>query len=219
MPVFTVEDFIRQRLGDRETEDYFPGDGELTNIIWRHVVSRTSQLTLNLTSIEIRLTPLPTPGVNSSGAFWIYNITQYEGNLFFRVAESFTFEYVLHQPAHRYALFQTNAYLDDVFITSQPDIDEVVLSATFDPAVTGTVSLRGYVVNLNRIMHEIFMAIADDISKLAIFQSTVGGSTNLIQAARIAKEEAQSWLVGTLVYDPPMRGSRARRHGHHGHNF
>ncbi len=214
MPTFTVEDFVRQRLGDTENKDYFPGVGELTNIVYRHVVSRTSQLVLDLTATEIRLTPLPTPGVSTAGEFWIYQITQYQSSVFNRVMEQISFDSQLHQPSQRYGLFQTNVYLDDVFLTSQPDIDEINLSVEFSSAVSGKVQLRGYVVNISRLMHDVFIAIADDINKLAIRQSSAGGSVNLIEAGRIAREQAQAWLIGTMAHEFPGQGARNRRHGH-----
>lgn len=204
-----IEDFIRQRLGDRDTVDYFPASGELTGIIWRFVVCRNMRLTLPLITLETRMTPLLTPGV-SLGTFWAYTISNYTPSIYYRILSCCAFDSTIHQPSHKYALFQANAYVDDVYEDPQPEIDEIGLTADFPAAVTGAVSLTGYIVNINRLMFDIFTAIANDEGKLAIYQSTLGGAVDLRQAAQAAQREAGNWLRGTIVSREPLKGARRR---------
>lgn len=206
---FSTEDFVRQRLGDRETEDYFPGENELTNLCWRFIVCRCrATLELDLCAAESRMTPLPTPGVSSVGSFWVYQLSQYEPGIYNRILSLCAFDEYVHQYNHRYALFQANAYVSGDYANPQPAIDEVALLVNFDAITTGPVVLSGYVLNLNRLMHDIFMALANDSGKLAIYQSTLGGATDLRVASLAAQREAGNWLRGSAVYKRPLRGSR-----------
>ena len=198
---FTVEDYIKQRLGDRDLEDYFAAADEMTDIIWRSVVCRSTRLTLSMLTIEQR-------GSATTGTFWAYATTQYTPNIFQRVLACCSFDQLVHQPNHKYALFQANAYVDDVFAVVQPDIDEIVIAAEFTEEETGAVALTGYPLNLNRVMYDIFTAIADDEGKLAIYQSTLGGSTDLRVAAREAQRRAGNYLRGTMIAAPKLKGLR-----------
>ena len=205
---FIIEDYVRQRLGDRETEDYFPGEGELNAICWRHVVCRDTRATIQLSAIESRMTPLPSPGISSAGSFWIYPTSYYIPSVYRVLELCCSFDQWTHQENHKYGFFEANAYLDDVFMSSQPEIDEIALTVHFDTVQTGVLTLTGHVININRLMNDIFTAIADDIAKLAIYQSTLGGATDLRDAKRIAREEAQAWLQGSRIKNIPMKGTR-----------
>ena len=168
-----VEDYVRQRLSDLDLIDYFNHADELTDIIWRFVICRTTRLTLPLGSMETRMTPLLTPGDTGVGTFWAYQLTQYTTSFYYRVLSCCVRDSIMHQPNHKYAFFQANAYVDGVYADPQPDIDEIALLAEFATAVSGTVELTGYGVNLNRLMYDIFSGIANDIGKLSIRQSTL----------------------------------------------
>ena len=204
----TVEEFIRQRLGDRDLRDYFPGDRELEGIIWRNVACRCNPISVTLTALEIRATPLPTPGDVYTGSFWAYCQSPYNSGIYGSMLQTCYCDTTIDQPSHIYCLFQANAYIDGVYASPQPEIDEISLLAQFNTVVSGTVTLIGYVVNLSRLMHDVFMSIANDLGKLAIYQSTVGGTTDLSQAAVQARREAGNWLRGTMIYCPPLRGTR-----------
>lgn len=208
MAALAVEDFVRQRLGDRQTSDYFPGTDELRDICFRFVVCRTTRLTLPLVAVETRGIPLPVPGDSSIGKFWAYSMTQYTQGIWPRILQCCAFDEQINQPTHRYALFQANAYVNDAFPDPQPDINEISLLVEFEAQQEGTVNLTGYPINLNRLMYDIFTAIANDIGKLAIYQSTLGGATDLRQAADAAQREAGKWLRGSLVRQRPLRGAR-----------
>ncbi len=204
----TIEDFVRQRLGDRENVDYFPGEGELSALCWRHVVCREARTSFVFQALEFRENPLPTPGVLTTGMFWAYCYSSYAPSIYRYLYDCCAFDRGLHQPGHRYGVFQANAYLDDVYIDVQPEIDEVSLTLKFATVVSGAVTLTGLAININRVMHDVFTSIADDIAKLAIYQSTLGGATDLREAKRIAREEAQAWLQGGRIPIIPMRGTR-----------
>lgn len=206
---FYIEDFVRQRLGDRELEDYFPGERELTNICFRNVPCRESRISLDFLAIEERMTPLPTPGVSSTGSYWAYPFSYYTPSLF-RVLGSCgcVFPFDRYQPNHKYALFQANAYLDGEFCDPQPDIDEVGLTAAFDTPASGELVVTGLVISINRLMNDIFKSIADDIAKLAIYQSTLGGATDLREARQQANFQAAAWLTGSYISVNPLKGIR-----------
>lgn len=208
MNSLTVEDFVRQQLGDTQTNDYFPGSGELTGIIWAFVLDRTRQVSLNLGAIETRSAPLPTPGVSTIGTEFIYDYTQYTFALYDNILSFYIQDSLVNQNSHKYALFQANAYVDDEFAAIQPDINEIILSATFSVVTSGAVQLRGYAVNLSRLMNDIFNKIADDEGKLAIFQKSLSTTTDLREVAAIARKRAAEWLVGTTIYKEPLKGFR-----------
>ena len=98
--------------------------------------------------------------------------------------------------------------MDDVFEATQPGINEIILSATFSAVTSGAVQLRGYAVNLSRLMNEIFNKIANDEGKLAIFQKSLSTTTDLREVANVARKRAAEYLVGTNIYKAPLRGFR-----------
>jgi len=209
MDTFLVEDFVLQNLGDRETKDYFPGDGELSQICWRQVCTRCTTLSLSLCAIETRKIPLPTPGISTVGSWWAYFNSEYHQGLYYKILNSCagcTDE--LDQPQHKYGLFQSNIYVDGVYYPSQPFIDEVSLIVDFGENISGAVTLVGRPINLNRLMHDVYMMIAGDIAKLAIMQSSMGSSVDLRSAAQEARRQAGYWMSGTMIKRPPLKGAR-----------
>lgn len=203
MSTLTVENFVRQRLSDRETVDYFPGDGELTDICWRHVVNRSSQTTLTLCAVEVRGSPLAVAG---SSEYWMYDTSQYvAGVAIYPTLQMAARDQQIHQPGHKYALFQVNAFDDGVHQPSA-EVNEVTLAATFEVATDGPVTLRGYALNLSRLMFDVFQSIADDLNKLAIYQSTLGGTVDITKAGELARKQGATWLKGTIVPQKPLKG-------------
>lgn len=198
----TIEEFIRQQLGDIDTRDYFPGVGELEGIVWRHIVCRNT-MSLILSPMGIRLTPLSPPG--DTGSCWGYLITQYDYSLYANILRACECGEYFHQPQHKYAMFQVNVFDDGVLVTDAT-IDEISLMVTFSADTNGPITMEGYPVNLSRLMHGIFMAIADDEGKLGVYQSTFGGTTDMRDASKIAMDRAGKWLSGTFVYKRPLSG-------------
>jgi len=205
MPRFLAEEFVRQRLSDRDTVDYFPAAGELEAICWRWVMRRDSQVTLVLSAMEVRLTPLAIVG---SSHFWQYCISQYQGGIAqWPLLQGCAFDNTIHQPAHKYALFQSNCFIDGVHNYGAL-IDEINLSAEFTTDQSGTITLKGYPLNISRLMHDVFHAIADDVDKLAIYQSTMGGATDLREAGKRARAAGAAWLKGSYIPQQKLMGSR-----------
>ena len=207
MSKLLVEDFVRQRLSDRDNVDYFPGGGELEDICWRSVVRRNT-VTVTLLPLNRRGIPITTPG---SSTLWMYPESQYVGGLgvypWFQFLEM---NEIRHQPNHRYAIFQANAFDDGVYEDSAA-INEIVLSAEFGTEVDGPITLVGYPINLSRLMYDVFTSIADDINKLALYQSTIGGTTDLSTAGVMVRQQAAYWMKGTIIPTKRLLGRRRNR--------
>lgn len=205
----SVESWVRQRLDDRANEDYFQPPDDLSGICWKHVVDcRCTQVVVTLKAIEARMTPLVTPGVYTAGTLWIMCSSYGCSSLYSCFLSCGALDPLKDQPQHKYGLYQANAYIDEDFAEPQPEIDEIGITAEFSAIVSGDVTLIGYPINLNRLMFDIFTAIADSLGKLAISQSTAGGTTDLRTAAEEAKRRAGAWLNGTIIHAVPLRGSR-----------
>jgi hypothetical protein len=139
----------------------------------------------------------------------MYSTSQYRGGplLWYPILQQCALDTNVHQPAHQYALYQANAYVDGV-LDYTALIDELALSVEFTSDKTGPITLVGYPINLNRLMFDVFSAIADDEAKLAIYQSTIGGATDLRGAAAEARKQAAYWLKGTIIPQQKLMGRR-----------
>jgi len=175
---FRVADFYAREINDpsfclfseEEVEGYARG---------RRYANR--RLSLVLTSQAITGTPLPDESDTDIGTYFEF-IGDYES---IGISERDRY-------SRKVCISQTNIYVNDV-LTTDCFVDEISIAVCFPSQVTGPVKIVGYMMDLGGMMADIFESIAADHSKLAIAQSMIGLSTNLIQAGREADNRARAY--------------------------